>query len=357
MAYSVLSPYLVPAGSKKRVNLGDGFILHNIQRLLAPHECRFVFTTRAPLSERQIECINDTDALILAGANQLDDHFTLYPTCTAADLARIKVPIVPFGIGINGEPDTARKMSDATRAVLAAIFERVRYTSWRCDDSRQYLVDQMPRHAEQCLMTGCPVQYRDEILAQTPFQTSEATVVATITERGDFWEREKTTLDFLAERFARSRRILALHQDFTSSGRRPGAMRRLATSLKPHAPQRLHDYARALGFEVYRPASAEECLAVYAKCDLHLGSRLHAHLHFLSRAKRSFLTPVDGRSAGFARTFGFPLCDYRRLDAHFDYDFERYARRVRETFATMTAFTDYLKRDVLRTPAAMIRAA
>src|SRR5215510_3113635 len=102
--YSMLSPFLVPEKMRrwKAVNIGDGFIARSIVDLLRPHNCRFTFANREPLSDEAIDQINSTRILVLAGANQLTDTFTVAPGTDAQTLKRICVPIVPMGIGIHG---------------------------------------------------------------------------------------------------------------------------------------------------------------------------------------------------------------------------------------------------------------
>jgi hypothetical protein len=111
----------------------------------------------------------------------------------------------------------------------------------------------------------------------------------------------------------------------------------------PKTAARLAEYARARGFQVFAARSPEEAQAFYNGCDLHVGSRLHAHLYFLSQAKRSFLSAVDGRSAGMARTLGFPLCDPAAWDRHFDYDFEQFRTAARVAYQSMARFVWSLK--------------
>jgi hypothetical protein len=47
--------------------------------------------------------------------------------------------------------------------------------------------------------------------------------------------------------------------------------------------------------------------ACYQETSVHIGSRLHAHLYFLSQNKSTYLFAVDGRAEGFAESLGFPL--------------------------------------------------
>ena len=63
-------------------------------------------------------------------------------------------------------------------------------------------------------------------------------------------------------------------------------------------------------------------MAFYEGMDMHIGSRLHAHLLCLSRARRSWLVPVDGRAAGMAEFLRFPLCQPGDLEENIDFDFE-----------------------------------
>jgi hypothetical protein len=333
--YAVLTPFIIPpalAGRKAR-NIGDGFILERIQRLLRPHRAAFVASTRAPLDGDALERINATRALILAGANQLHDDFAIAPGFRAADLARIRVPVIPFGIGIHGAPGLNDGLSDEGRRMLAAIHERIGHSSWRCDDTIAYLSRQGADAGGKALMTGCPVLLGEDLLGGRAFSREIRSLAVTATERDDFWSRETRTIDFAAERFAGAKRTLVLHQVFPgpAPGKRPW-WRRARTQ------DDLVAYARARGFDIHVPEDVEGCWRFYDGCDAHLGSRLHAHLHFLSRAKASWLTAVDGRSTGMARTFDFPICDPRSFWAVEEAGFEGVRARARAAAEAMQTF-------------------
>jgi hypothetical protein len=172
------------------------------------------------------------------------------------------------------------------------------------------------------------------------FSKSADRIVVTVTERHDFWTRETRTIDFVSRQFPHSEKTLSLHQVHPSTphdGARFSWWQRL-TGGGPKTPGRLSEYARRRGFDVYTPASVAECQTFYDGCDLHFGSRLHAHLYFLSRAKRSFLSFVDDRSAGMAQATGFPLCDPAAWRRYLDYDFEQYRTAARRCHQTMARF-------------------
>lgn len=364
--YSMLTPYLVPQimRSWKAVNIGDGFIAESIKSLLAPHVCRFTFSSREVLSDEAIQQINSTRLLVLAGANQLTDNFTVAPGIDAESLKRIQVPVVPMGIGIHGIADFNRQMSAETRNVLRALHERVPYSSWRCPRTIDYLRRQCPEVLNKSLMTCCPVTYREPLLAGTPFSDRVSRVVVTITERGDFWDREKQTIDFVARHFPSADKVLSLHQVFPALAapskaapvkKKPhwsSAFRRwwrtparspvtgspTANSPTDRSPQALHKYAERQGFAVYRPDDVAGCWKFYESCDLHVGSRLHAHLYFLSKARRSYLSYVDDRCLGISEALQFPLCEPTAWHRWLDYDFERCRAAAHSCQKTMNRF-------------------
>lgn len=343
MAYSILSPYLVPETltKTKKVNLGDGFILARVKQHLGAGGCQAVFSTRAPLSAEDIRTINQTNALIIAGANQLNDYYTIVPGGTLDLFKQITVPIIPFGVGVRGVATDKSKMSEETKAMLREMHTRISQSSWRCFRTVAYLERELPELAGKFVMTGCPVIYDEPLLSGKPFTTTSNKIAITITERGDWWEREKTTVDFVVKRFPEAKLFLVLHQDYSdeSIGEKIGRF----FGQTQHTAPTFYRYAELLGITVVKPPDADACMKFYEDCDLHIGSRLHAHVYCLSRAKRSFLVPVDERSAGFADYLKFPLLDYRDIERDLGYDFEVYRSNARTHFETMRRFIENLK--------------
>jgi hypothetical protein len=351
--YAVLTPYLIPPQfSAKAANIGDAFVLERIRELLAPHRCAHVFSTRIPLREEDLEKINSVGALILAGGNLLHESFAPAAGMDVHQFERIRIPLIPFGVGIYGEADRTAPITLESRKLILALHERLRYASWRCTATLRYLLKHVPEVEGQALMTGCPVMYGRPLISGTPFSTGAHRVLVTVTDRGDFWERETSTLDAVTRLHPRAERTLSLHQLYPDPER--GSRRRWTRNLRRRRrralPSSLRHYAQARGFRVYVPESAKECLEFYDVFDLHVGSRVHAHLAFLSRARRSFLVPCDERSAGFAETFDFPLCAPARLEDFLDYDFERFRQRYLGTLGSLEQFTSWVRGDVLGGP-------
>ena len=343
--FAILSPYLVPREMQsKRINLGDGFILEAIQRLLGPFSQGSVQTSRVTPTDRIRHSLSERRAIILGGANQLSDRFSPWPSLTAAEIRRSSLVFVPMGVGMNGEPQQNRGLTPETQDILRAIHERIEYSSWRCPRTVRLLEEAMPDLKGQFLMTGCPVIYDHPILLQEPFHDRQESVAVTVTERGDFWEREATTLREVARLFPKARKFLVLHQDFRKlrSGIGP-----LVRAILPAGVfgdvGRLHGIARKLGYTIVNPRSAKSAIEFYSGIDLHVGSRLHAHLLFLSRSKRSFLTYVDDRCMGFADFLKFPVIDPANLEHGLDFDFTIVQKNAVATFDTMRRFITSLE--------------
>ncbi|MBL8753583.1 MAG: polysaccharide pyruvyl transferase family protein [Planctomycetes bacterium] len=346
--YGVLTPYPIPdeLRGRKVCNLGDGFILRAIERRLGRFAADRTFSPRVALPAAAEAVIAATPAVVLAGANQLAENWTIWPGFTAARLRASPLRLVPFGVGLHGAPGHSERLSPATKEVLLAVHERIAFSSWRCPHTVDLLRRELPQLAPQLLMTGCPVVFDAPLLDGRPFGTRVDHVAVTPTERDDFFARETAIVDHVVATWPRARRTLVLHQNW-SPPTRGELLRHRFWPARPERLdpfQRLRQYAVRRGFRVAAPADADALLAFYRSVDVHVGTRLHAHLHCLSQAKRSWLVPVDGRAAGIAESLDFPLCRPDTLGAHAEFDFERVRGRVRALFPVLRRFVDSLPR-------------
>jgi hypothetical protein len=337
-ALSVLTPYLIPPGSGKVPNLGDGFILRAIERHLGEFPSDARFSSRCAPSDAQKRVLMRSRGIILAGTNQLNDEFAPWPAMQPDEIRAGSYVFVPMGIGIHGEPERNARMSAPTTETLELIHERIRFSSWRCPRTVAYLRRSIPQLAPHFLMTGCPTIYDRPLLDSSRFHSGQEIVAVTVTERGNFWERERRTIDFVARQYSHAEKWLVLHQDY-SVKRRSWLKGRFLSALNKTSDA-LQAYASRRGYKVLKPASVDDGLALYDKADLHFGSRLHAHLTMLSRNKRSFLTKVDERSTGISEHFEFPLCDPARFEDVLDFDFERVRQAALRTFPVLQQFID-----------------
>jgi hypothetical protein len=341
---SVLSPYPIPAAlnGRKVCNLGDGFILRAIERHLGlTMPMQNVMSPRIAQDALSKHLMSSTRATILAGANQLNDRFTIWPGLTAAELEESAYCFIPFGLGIHGEVGFNTRMSSETARILEIVHERIPYSSWRCPLTIEYLHRSLPHLRQQFLMTGCPVVYDSGLLQSERFSSAEDSVAVTATERGNFWERETAILRATARRFPKAQKYFVVHQNFSPPRPLEGLRHRFTLpriSYIEDKVESLRAYARSLDFKVVIPQGADECMSFYSGVDVHVGTRLHAHLLFLSHNKRSYLVPVDDRATGIANFLGFPLSAASELDRAWDFDFEIVRRNALDTYPTMQQF-------------------
>jgi hypothetical protein len=320
--YVAITPYLLPAGTPKKVNVGDGFILDSALKLIGarPHT---LISSRAPLTDADIERINASRCLLAVGANTLKDDFELAPGFAQAVFDRLKVPVILMGVGHYGVVEVTRGLKPDSIALFRAMLERFPFMSVRCDASRHYVVASLPDKADAVLMTSCPVVHQvDDIdLGFARKQVYEQLVVS-ITDRA-MVEEQLPLLPAAKALFPAKRRILALHQDYQNAA--------------------LWKFAAEQGFEVFRPDSYEPFLSLYAETDMHFGNRVHAHLKCLSFGVASFCTPFDLRQTYFARSLDYPLISQVPSPEFAAYDFGRAIARREAARPTMDRFVAALR--------------
>jgi hypothetical protein len=320
--YTAITPYLLPPGSAKRVNIGDGLILDSCERLIGARAAHHL-SSRAPLGGEEIERINGSRFAIVAGANSLRDDFEPIAGLTVATLERVRVPVILIGIGLYGVAARQRGLAPAGRALVEALLERFPLLSVRCDASQSYLCAAVPHHAEHVLMTSCPVAFPiDGVDYGFARKQVYDHLVVTLTDRADV-ERQLPILLDAPKCFRARRRTLALHQDF---GNRP-----------------LEELAGKLGYDCLATSRHEDFTALYKDSDVHVGTRVHGHLKALSMGSVSFLCPFDLRQRYFAESLDFPLVDELPSPAFSSYDFARFLARRERAWATMRRFVAALR--------------
>jgi hypothetical protein len=320
--YTAITPYLIPPGMAKKVNVGDGFILDSATKLIGAAPVA-AFSNRAPLTDAAIERINASRFVVAVGANTLKDDFELAPQFSIETLSRIKVPVILMGVGHYGIAEVTRGLTPASVNLFRAFLERFPLMSVRCDASRRYVTQSLPEHADKILMTSCPVAHSvDGIDRGFQRKARYDTVVVTLTDR-QFLESQLGLLVGGKQLFPANRYILALHQDYNNAG--------------------LWNFAAQQGYEVFKSEDCQDFIRLYAECDLHFGNRVHAHLKSLSNGIVSFCTPFDLRQQYFAESLDFPLIAQAPSPEFSGYDFQRTVARRTKAKPAMDQFVSALK--------------
>jgi len=318
--YVIISPYPLPKGLPKKVNVGDGFIMDSAVRLIGAKPTT-IFTSRAPLTDKALSIINESHLVLVAGANTLKDDYEITPGFDQQTLGKIKVPIALCGLGHYGvEAQTKFGLNAKSIDVINEILQRLPYISVRCDASWRYLSQSLPDHTENILMTSCPVVFPvDDMDSQFVSKETYEHMVVTITDR-TLVEQQLGILKVAPKLFPSKRITLALHQDYGNTS--------------------LWEFAKKLGYEVFRSERYEDFLDLYRNTDVHFGNRVHAHLKCISLGVRSYLTPFDLRQLFFAESLDFPLVTKVPDPALQSYDFNRVLARRNRAQDKMTEFVE-----------------
>jgi polysaccharide pyruvyl transferase WcaK-like protein len=174
-------------------------------------------------------------------------------------------------------------MDAPTRAFLTAM--AAKHGPFPCRD--EMIVKRLQHFDIPAIYSGDMALFDAERIGTDPHPVPETPAVAVSLQHGiSYLEQSVELLKAVKARFPDSRRYVALH-----SARSP-----LLSILEVRAKQ--------LGFEPLHLFGAAEGLDAYAEIDLHIGYRLHGHIHFLRNRKPSILLVEDARSFGFSRTPG-----------------------------------------------------
>lgn len=318
--YSAITPYLVPGNLPKKVNIGDGFIMDSSIKLIEKKP-EFVFSSRVSLTDEDIEKINTTKSLIVMGANTLKDNYEITPNFNLRILNKIKTPIILMGIGHYGvESVTSDGLDADSSSLVKEINNRFPYISARCNFSYDYL-KRSGIDDQNILNTSCPVIYSvDEVNKQ--FSKSNQKIVVTITDRIHI-DKQIGLFHFVKDNFKSSNLIASFHQNYNNN--------------------KLDEYLKKLGFEIFKSEQYEDFIELYKDTDLHIGNRVHAHLKCLSLGVRSFLTPFDLRQLYFSESLDFPLINKLPDNILETYNFDNFKFKQIEYKLNMDKFIQKVK--------------
>jgi|MTBAKSStandDraft_1061840.scaffolds.fasta_scaffold04023_5 polysaccharide pyruvyl transferase WcaK-like protein len=317
-------------GAKK--NLGDYLIGDRAKKLLRKFvDDEIVELDRFKQLDSYLDIINKSRCLVLCGgpAYSANVYPGIYPL--VADINKIKVPIVPFGLGWCGKPFKAQgqfTFSSTSFEFLKKIHSNIPYSSCRDNITKGIL----ERHGiSNVLMTGCPAWY-DLDYINKPFNRTQKVNKIVLTTGAN------ARLFFQTIELVRQIRIKFQEADIYLSFHR-GLLPDKQTSIKSSSVY----MALALASKLYKTKVVDVSydlsnIDFYESCDLHIGYRVHAHLYFLSKRLPSILINEDGRGMGMTQTMKLPVFNYdedllinnvmRQVDEYISNDFSEFSKTV-----------------------------
>jgi hypothetical protein len=281
-------------GTKK--NAGDFFISEAARKLFqrySPYSRLVELPSWEPLGEH-IERVNTAKALILCGGPALQPSLgrTIYPI--GAELDRVKVPLIGFGLGWKGVPgDDYDVRHTQFHPEADPILNRLE-SDHPWIGCRDFLTCEMMGHQgiDSTLMTGCPAWYDPDYFEARPDLPSVVrSIVYTPAEKPPYYDQSVEVMRRLREHlFPEARMVVSFHRGWTADEHTPEENAANARSIKAAAEN--------MGAEILDASGSADSIHAYKNYDLHVGYRVHAHFRFVSYKKPSYLIAEDGRGRG-----------------------------------------------------------
>ena len=275
-------------------NVGDLFIEDSVKRILRFDRAgSFDVDPRKPIEPAAIERINAADAAVIVGTN-LWYRDMPKPTrwqLRLADLRRIRVPIIPFGVGTTRHPGEDNGFEPPTREQLREIHASCALASARDPRTAEALAAAGIRNVA---VTGCP----------TMFCSLKPT-----------WELRRRTDSrqiVLTVRKGQRQNVRALLRLIRRRGLVPVVAAQQADDQFLAGTIPFYQTAVPTLFH-YKPAPYRQLIE--QSCGA-IGWRLHGNMIHLAYGNPAILFSNCSRGASFCELFGLPTLscpDHRRL--------------------------------------------
>jgi hypothetical protein len=299
--------------TRAKKNIGDFLIFDRAKKLIShfkkSNDYR-ILNAWEPLDDHLNE-INDSDAIIICGGPGIQRNFYpgIYPL--TKNLDDIEVPFVLLGTGWSAFPGDELSIKQFHFSKRSIIGLKKMLNSFDTISCRDYLTTKILENegVTKTLMSGCPAWY-DLNYINKPFNSQNKInrIVFTPAQKEIYHKLTISIMEMLTKIFAKEKLYCSFHRGLYQD-----------KYTNNNETKRLDIIKRAgekLGYEIVNAAYDLSKIKFYEDCDLHVGFRLHGHIHFLSQRKPSFLLHEDSRGRGFSEAIGLPgiqAWEYGRL--------------------------------------------
>jgi polysaccharide pyruvyl transferase WcaK-like protein len=275
-------------------NVGDLFIADSVKRVLRfDRTASFDVDPRRPLSRLDLERINRADAAVIMGTNlwYRDMPKPGRWQISLTDLQRIRVPIIPLGVGVTRHPGEDNGFGPETREQLRAIHASCAVGSARDPRTAAALAEAGIRNVA---VTGCPAMVQSlKPIWQLRRRNHTRRIVVTV-RKGQ--KRNAHALLRLLRRRGLAPMVAAQQREDCAVAQGFPLVRAAAPTLLQFSPA------------PYRRLVEQSCGAI--------GWRLHGNMIHLAQGNPAVLFSNCSRGASFCELFGLPTVsspDHRRL--------------------------------------------
>lgn len=334
-------------------NIGDFLITDRSRRLFEEFvDKEIVILDRTKKLDEHLDVINKSRFVVMSGGPAYADNIYdgIYPLVD--DLSKIKVPIIPFGLGWCGRPSgnpLAFSFNKKSQEFLDQTHSKINNSSCRCLTTEKVLNN---NGFKNVVMTGCPVWYDLRSIGKSfPKNNDIKHIVFTTAADPKLIGQTVKLIKLISRQFPTAKITMTYHRGIlpdkhTTIRATIGYLLMALGSKLVNSRIKIRDVAYDL-----------KKLNFYDDCDFHIGYRVHAHLYFLSKRLPSILINEDGRGKGMVETMNLPvfniedknliqkintvLSNYKKSDFS---DFERIEKFIDSHFEVMKGFLNNLNK-------------
>lgn len=288
--------YVVLHHAKK--NIGDFLIRDRAKKLLAHVRTDrdiVEFPSWESLQDK-LDVVNGAKALIIMGGPGLSEN--IYPKSypLIENLDDLHVPIVLMGSGSYGRVFNSHYINTFKFSPLAQKFiDKVKFIGLR-DNFSQDILD---KKGISSVMTGCPVWYNVNSFGNKFEIPDNKVLVFTPPANMLFKSQCLELMGEISKKFTGYKLYSSFNRGYTAD--------KYTTKSYEDSIKSIVEKGEELGFENVDCSYDIDKIDFYNSCDIHIGYRLHSHIHFMSRRVPSFLISEDSRSNGLNTSLGLPI--------------------------------------------------
>lgn len=289
--------YVVLHGAKK--NAGDFLIKNRAMALLKhlkPERELIEFPHWKPL-EDHLDVINKSLALVIMGGPGLQSNIypRVYPL--TKDLNQINVPIYLMGSGSYMLPFNSRAI-ETFQFTKSSLEFLNKCSGISVRDLFTYNL-MKTKNFHKVSMTGCPAWYElNSINNPVKLPSKIKKIIVSAPQRKNYFPQLIDILKAIKARYSEWEIIVTFNRGFKAD---QYTSARVANYLK-YYKQKIEE----LGIPVLNAAYNIDLLEEHNDADLHIGYRLHSHIHYFSIRKPSYLIAEDSRGRGNIDTIRIP---------------------------------------------------
>ena len=288
------------SGAKK--NVGDFLISQKAKEMVEHHlnpSDTIILKRSEKFTQHDLDRVNETDAIIICGGPGYRRFFYpgTYPFLKS--LNEIRPPVIPLGLGWQGEPLYLPKrfrFDAVSQRIIRRLHQAIPLSTTRDEITKEILER---TGVTNVINTGCPTLFDLEHLEtgahfRKPSEIEQ--IAVSMVQNTSLYSQNIELLQALKSRFPKARKEAVFHRGVGSGEYTPEAE---GSQLR-----KLVAITRDIGYEVIDLAYDLDGLRAYHDADFHTGYRVHAHAYCVSKGIPTFLLWEDGRGQGMSLNLG-----------------------------------------------------